>query len=53
MTFYETVVCDYCGCVNQGATIPDTWVSFDGEHYCTKYCAMTKWTHYGEDGELL
>jgi len=56
MSFFETVVCDYCGNVNQGPTVPDKWISADGEHFCTKFCAMTFWQHYckGEYiGELI
>jgi hypothetical protein len=49
MSIYETVVCDYCGCVNEGPVVPEKWIIADGEHFCTKYCAMTEWTYYGKD----
>jgi hypothetical protein len=52
MSFFETTVCDYCGQVNNGSVVPDTWVTFNGEHYCGKYCAVTNWEYYSEDGVL-
>lgn len=49
MSIYETVVCDYCGHVNEGPTVPDKWVSADGQHFDTKYCAVTQWTYYDKE----
>ena len=53
MSIYETVVCDYCGCVNEGPVVPEKWIIADGEHFDTKYCAMTYWNYYNKDGEYL
>ena len=56
MSIYETVVCDYCGEVSEGAVVPEKWISTDGEHFCNKFCAMVYWTHYNKGeyvGELI
>ena len=56
MSIYETVVCDYCGCVNEGPVVPENWISADGEHFCNKFCAMTYWSQYDKGhyiGELI
>ena len=52
MSIYETVVCDYCGDVSKGPTAPDSWITADGEHFDTKYCAMTYWNYY-DKGEYI
>jgi len=43
---FETVVCDYCGEAHLGPTVPDKWVSVDGQHFDTKWCAITYWENY-------
>jgi len=56
MSIFETVVCDYCGNVSKGPVVPDKWVSVDGEHFDTKFCAMTYWVQYDKGeyiGELI
>jgi hypothetical protein len=52
MSIYETVVCDYCGNISRGPCVPDSWVSSEGEHFCTKFCAYTYWDHY-DNGEYI
>lgn len=53
MSIYETVVCDYCGHVNEGPTVPDKWITSNGEHFDTQYCAVTYWHYYNKDGEYM
>ena len=44
--------CDYCHTVAVGKELPAGWVATDGEKYCTKYCAMTMWQHYGKNEHI-
>jgi len=53
MSIYETVVCDYCGDVSKGPVAPDHWITGDGEHFDTRYCAMTHWNYYNKDGDYV
>ena len=56
MSIHELVVCDYCDFTSVGPTVPETWVSTDGEHFCTKWCAVTHWNRNDKSqhiGELI
>ena len=44
--------CEYCHTVTPGNTLPDGWVATDGDKFCTKYCAMTMWQHYGKNEHI-
>ena len=44
--------CEYCHTVAVGKELPAGWVATDGDKYCTKYCAMTMWQHYGKNEHI-
>lgn len=47
----ETVMCDHAACMVanplRGSMVPDTWVTHDGRHYCSRDCAIKSWWEVG------